>query len=93
MLLYCCVVVLLVVVLLCVVGCVLLVVCCWLCVVGVCCGGCGAEMSVAEMSLSIPQHEHAPNSGGRTPGSQDSRRPRHPGPHVQLDGGRKMHQK
>ena len=35
----------------------------------------------------------AMNSGGRTPGSRDSRRPRHPGPHVQLDGGRKMPQK
>ena len=55
-------------------------------------GGGGADLSVAEMSLSIPLHEHAPNRvaehlGVRLPASPP------PGTHVQLDGVRKMPQK
>ena len=34
---------------------------------------------VDDVSLTISHHKRAPNSGGRTPGESDSRRPRHPG--------------
>ena len=42
------------------------------------------------MSLSIPPHERAPNSGDRTPGSQTPGVPATLGLNAQMDGGRKM---
>ena len=59
---------------------VVVVVCCCCC----CCGGGGGgggadlvyDVCVSPYALTM----HAPNSVGRTPGSQDSRRPRHPFP-------------
>ena len=48
-------------------------------------GGGGADLSVAEMSLSIPLHEHAPNYGWQN--TWESRLPASPPPLLRPDGG------